>query len=232
MALDMELESVLRAPALEMPPYPAKVITLANSKKMVVRQAKRTEVPTLLGAVRPTLAIDKDFYDIVGARLYAELLGWNRHRVRNEYCLVGQIDGYVVGIVNGRMVDKAIGMSYHTMAIDRGLKIGTHLFAAKMEYHIEHLGQEEVWITAESPIGFRRWMIEYDLIQQEGVQHELGGATSYKLTRDLYFSSKSRLVAGQRPVPQDLLDYALQNLFIADGKAIKEKICGTLGGQQ
>jgi hypothetical protein len=232
MALDMELESVLRAPALEMPPYPAKVITLANSKKMVVRQAKRTEVPILLDAVRPTLSIEKDFYDIVGARLYAELLGWYRHRVRNEYCLVGQIDGYVVGIVNGRMVDRAIGMSYHTMAIDRGLKIGAHLFAAKMEYHIEYLGQQEVWITAESPIGFRRWMIEYDLIQQEGVQHELGGATSYKLTRDLYFASKSRLVAGKRPVPEELLDYALQNLFIADGKTIKEKICGTLGGQQ
>ncbi len=69
MALDMELESVLRAPALEMPDYPAKVITLANSKKMVVRQAKRTEVPTLLDAVRPTMKIERDFYDIVGARL-------------------------------------------------------------------------------------------------------------------------------------------------------------------
>ncbi len=164
--------------------------------------------------------------------MYAELLGWYRHRVRNEYCLVGQVDGYVVGIVNGRMVDEDIGMSYHTMAIDRGLKVGAHLFAAKMEHHIEFLGQKEVWITAESPIGFRRWMIEYDLIQQTGVQHELGGATSYKLTRPLYFDSKSRLVAGERPCPQDLLDYALNNLFVADEQAIREKICGTLGGQR
>jgi len=129
MTLDMELESVLRAPALEMAEYPAKVITLANSKKMVVRQAKRAEVPILLDAVRPTMKIERDFYDIVGARLYAELLGWYRYRVRNEYCLVGQIDGYVVGIVNGRMVDEDIGMSYHTIAIDRGLKVGAHLFA-------------------------------------------------------------------------------------------------------
>lgn len=232
MPLDMELESVLRAPALEMADYPAKVITLANSKKMVIRQAKRTEVPILLDAVRPTMKIERDFYDIVGARLYAELLGWYRHRVRNEYCLIGQVDGYVVGIVNGRMVDEDIGMSYHTMAIDRGLKVGTHLFAAKMEHHIEFLGQQEVWITAESPIGFRRWMIEYDLIQQTGVQHELGGATSYKLTRQLYFDSKARLVAGERPCPQDLLDFALNNLFVADEQAIQEKICGTLGGQR
>ena len=231
MAMDMELESVLRAPAIDMPPYPAKVITLANSKQMVVRQVKRNEVPILLEAVKPTMKIERDFYDIVGARLYAELLGWYRYRVRNEYCLVGQIDGYAVGIVNGRMVDQKIGMSYHTMAIDRGLKIGAHLFAAKMEYHIEYLNQEEVWITAESPIGFRRWMIEYDLIKQEGVQHELGGATSYKLTRQLYFDSKARLVAGQRPVPQDQLDYAHENLQVADEEAIREKICGTLGGQ-
>lgn len=229
MAVDMELEAVLRAPALEMAEYPAKVITLANSKKMVVRQAKREEVPTLLNAVRPTLDIPRDYYDIVGARLFAELLGWYRYRVRNEYCLVGQIDGFIVGIVNGRMVDKDIGMSFHTLAIDRGLRVGAHLFAAKMEHHIEFLGQKEVWITAESPIGFRRWMIEYGLIKQEGVQHELGGATSYKLTRDIYFETKPRLVAGTRPVPKKLLDQALQEVLVADEETIAEKICGVKG---
>jgi len=229
MAIDMDLEAVLRAPALEMPEYPAKVITLANSKKMVVRQAKREEVPILLQAVRPTLEIPRDYYDIVGARLYAELLGWYRFRVRNEYCLVGQIDGYAVGVVNGRMVDQDIGMSYHTLAIDRGLRVGAHLFASKMEYHIEYLNQKEVWITAESPIGFRRWMIEYGLIKQEGVQHELGGATSYKLTRDLYFETKPRLVAGTRPVPKKLLDQALENILVADEAVITEKICGLKG---
>jgi len=83
-----------------------------------------------------------------------------------------------------------------------------------MEHHIEYLGQNEVWITAESPIGFRRWMIEYNLIKQTGVQHELGGATSYKLTRQLYFNSKSRLVAGERPVPEDLLNFAHENLLV------------------
>jgi len=229
MAVDMELEAVLRAPALEMPPYPPKVITLANSKKMVVRQARREEVPVLLDAVRPTLEIPRDYYDIVGVRLYAELLGWYRHRVRNEYCLVGQVDGYAVGIVNGRMVDKDIGMSYHTLAIDRGMRVGAHLFAAKMEHHIEYLGQQEVWITAESPIGFRRWMIEYGLIKQEGVQHELGGATSYKLTRDIYFETKPRLVAGTRPVPKKLLDEALAKIKVADEAIIAEKICGLKG---
>lgn len=229
MAVDMDLEAVLRAPAIDMPPYPPKAITLANGRKMVVRQVAREDVPLLLQAVRPTLDIPRDYYDIVGARLYAELLGWYRYRVRNEYCLVGQIDSYVVGIVNGRMVDQDIGMSYHTLAIDRGLRVGAHLFASKMEYHIEYLNQQEVWITAESPIGFRRWMIEYGLIKQEGIQHELGGAQSFKLTRDIYFETKPRLVAGSRPVPKKLMEIAVKELLVADEKVISEKICGVKG---
>jgi len=223
--MDMELESKLRPPELPMPPYPAKVITLANSKKMVVREVSRADVPVLLKAVRPTLDIPRDYYDIVGARLYAELLGWARYRVRNEYCLVGQIDGMLMGMVNGRMYDQDIGISLHTLAIDRGLHVGAHLFAAKMEHHIEYLGQKEVWITAESPIGFRRWMIEYELVRQSNVQHELGGATSYCLTRDLYFKSKPRLVAGERPVPEELLE-AQREIIVPSEKMVSEKICG------
>ena len=173
MAIDMELESVLRAPEVAQAKYPPKAITLANGKKMVVREASREDVPTLLNAVRPTVSIERDYYDIVGARLYAELLGWYRYRVRNEYCLVGQVDGFLVGIVNGRMMNEKVGISLHTLAIDRGLRVGSHLFASKMEHHIETLGQEEVWIVAESPIGFRRWMIEYGLVPKKDAQHEL-----------------------------------------------------------
>jgi hypothetical protein len=229
MALDIELETKLRAPEVYQAPYPSKVITLANGKKLVVREVFREDIPVLLDAVRPTLEIERDYYDVVGARLYAELLGWYRYRVRNEYCIVGQIDGILVGLVNGRMMDEKVGISLHTLAIDRGLRIGAHLFAAKMEHHIEYLNQEEVWITAESPIGFRRWMIEYGLEKQTDVQHELGGATSYRLTRDLYFDAKSRLVVGDRPVPEDLLNIAKKEIIVADEDVITEKICGVRG---
>lgn len=229
MALDMELEAVLRAPEVYQAPYPSKLITLANGKKMVVREVSREDVPILLDGVRPTLKLPRDYYDIVGARLYAELLGWYRYRVRNEYCIVGQIDGILVGIVNGRMMNKDIGISLHTLAIDRGLRVGAHLFAAKMEHHIEYLGQKEVWITAESPIGFRRWMIEYGLEKQTDVQHELGGATSYRLSRELYFASKPRLVVGDRPVPKEYLDVAMQEIIVADEQTIAEKISGVTG---
>jgi len=223
--MDMELEAYLRPPEYPMPPYPAKVVTLATGAKMVVRQVDRDDVPILLEAVRPTLQVARDYYDIVGVRLYSELLGWFRYRVKDEFCLVGQIDGLLVGIVNSRMYSPELGISLHTLAIERGLRIGAHLFASKMEHHIEYLNQEEVLITAESPIGFRRWMIEYGLIKRDG-QHELGGATPYALTRELYFAAKDRLVAGERPVPPELMEVAEKEIIIATEDDILEKILG------
>ena len=228
MAVDVELEAVLRPFQYPMPPYPPKVITLANGKKMVVRQAEREDVPAILKTVHPCLFIERDFYDVVSARLYGELLAYYRYRVKSAYCLVGQVDGYLVGIVNGRMETEKVGISYHTLAIDRGLRIGSHLFAAKMEYHIEYLGQEEVLIVAESPIGFRRWMIEYPL-EKTNISHELGGVESYRLTRELYFAAKPRLVVGDRPVPKNLLDQAKEEILHADEKAIRESIAGLKG---
>ena len=133
---------------------------------MVVRQASVDEVDAMLKVIQPLSWLDRDFYDIVSARLFAELLGWKTHRVRNEYCLVGVIDGVLAGIVNGRLFDEKHGISYHTLTLKRGLRVGSHLFASKMEHHIEYLGQDEVWIVAESPIGHRRWMIEYPLEQE------------------------------------------------------------------
>jgi hypothetical protein len=208
-----------------MAPYPAKVVTLATGSKMVVRQVDRSDVPILLEAIRPTIKIERDFYDLVGVRLYSELLGWYRYRVKDEFCLIGQIDGLLVGIVNSRMYSLELGISLHTLAIERGMRIGAHLFASKMEHHIEYLEQEEVLITAESPIGFRRWMIEYTLEKRDG-QHELGGATPFALTRELYFRSKDRLVAGERPVPPELMEVAEKEIIIASEDDITEKIMG------
>ncbi len=228
MAVDMELELMLRPPALTMVPYPPKVITLANGKKLVSREVTRKDVPQLLKAVRPTMSIDKDFYNVVGARVYAELLAWQYYRVQDAFCLVGQVEGILAGLVNSRLYTKEIGMSLHTLAIDRGLRIGSHLFAAKMEHHIEFLEQDEVLIVAESPIGFRRWMTEYSL-EPTDIPHELGGPPSYRLTRELYFNAKARLVVGDRPVPDELLAQAKQGIVVASEKLIREKIAGLKG---
>jgi len=228
MPVDMELEAVLRPTQYEMKPYPPKVITLANGKKMVVRQAVREDVPKILKSVHPCLFIERDYYDIVSARLYGELLAFYRYRSKSQYVLMGQVDGYLVGIVNGRMETEKVGMSYHTLAIDRGLRIGSHLFAAKMEYHMDYLDQDDVLIVAESPIGFRRWMIEYPL-EPTNIPHELGGGDSYRLTRDIYFAAKPRLVVGDRPVPQDLMDVAMADIKFADDDTIRERIAGLKG---
>ena len=211
MAID-ELEKKLRPPELEMVAYPSKVITLSSGEKMVVRQAKREEVGAILGTIYPLLGVAKDYYDIVAARMYAEVLGWYRYRVANEFVLVGAIDGEIAGIVNSRMWDKKKGISLHTMTIRRGLRIGAQLFASKMEHHIEYLGQDDVHIVAESPIGWRRWMIEYQLQDHSAdypaLQHELGGVPTFTLTRDLYMQAKSEKVTGTRPVPSDVLKTA------------------------
>lgn len=228
MPVDMELEAVLRPHQYPMAPYPPKTITLANGKVMVVRQASREDVPAILKSVHPCLFIDRDFYDVVSARLYGELLAWYRYRVKSEYCLVGQVEGFLVGVVNGRLETEKVGMSYHTLAIDRGLRIGSHLFAAKMEYHMEYLNQDEVLIVAESPIGFRRWMIEYPL-EETKIPHELGGGDSWRLTREIYFKAKPRLVVGDRPVPQELMDEATEEIKFADEDTIRERIAGLKG---
>ena len=226
-----ELEVLLRPPAMDMPVYPPKAITLASGETMVVRQVAREEVPTLLEAIYPLLWVERDFYDIVAARLFGELLAYKRYRVRDEYVLVGLIDGVLAGMVNGRLVDEKTGMSYHTLTIRRGLRVGSHLFAAKMEYHIEHCQQEEVLIVAESPIGFRRWMIEYPLEKKFEVQHEMGGVPSWLLPKDVYYAAKPRLVAGRRPISDELMQSAA-SITLPEEETVVRQVAGDKEEQQ
>ena len=61
MPLDMELEAILRPIQYPMVAYPPTVITLANGKKMVIRQAAREDVPAILKSVHPCLFIERDY---------------------------------------------------------------------------------------------------------------------------------------------------------------------------
>ena len=206
--MSVDLEQILRPVDAAMPAYPAKWVTLASGDPMVIRQVGRDDVPTLLEHVEPLIHVERDYYDIVAARVYAELLSYYRHRVQDEYVLVAQIGGELAAIVNGRQVRPGLGMSLHTLALRRGLRIGAHSFAAKMEYHIDILGHEEVLVVAESPIGFRRWMIEYQLEERFATPHELGGVPSYALTRGLFDRARNKLIVGRRPVPEELMAIA------------------------
>ena len=211
--MPVDLEKLLRPVDTPVPPFPPKFMKVASGEDMVVRQVTREEIPQILPYIEPLLHVERDFYDIVSARVYAELLAYYTYRVQDEYVLVAQINGELAAVVNGRFVNKDVGMSYHTLALRRGLRVGAHAFAAKMEYHLDTVGQKEVLIVAESPIGFRRWMIEYQLEQRFEIQHELGGVPSYALTRALFDRARDTLVVGRRPVPPDLLKKAQEAIL-------------------
>ena len=119
-----QIEAMLVPPALPMAPYPAKQIALSTGETMVVRQATVDEVDDMLHWIQPLVWVDRDYYNIVAARLFAELLGWKTRRVRDEYCLVGVVDGVLAGIVNGRLWDEKHAVSYHTLTLKRGARIG------------------------------------------------------------------------------------------------------------
>ena len=74
---------------------------------------------------------------------------------------------------------------------------------------------DEVLVVAESPIGFRRWMIEYKLEKRFDTPHELGGVPSWALTRELFDKGRSSLVVGRRPVPPEILDKAMEKILPA-----------------
>ena len=206
--MSTNLEKILRPVDTPLPWYDPKYMQIANGEIMVIRQITRDEVPDILPYVKAMIHVEREFYDLVSVRLYAELLSYYMYRVQDEYVFVGQVEGELVAIVNGRTMNKDQGMSLHTMALRRGLRIGAHCFAAKMEYHIDFLKQNEVLIVAESPIGFRRFLIEYELEPRLHIQHELGGVPSYVLTRELFEKARSKLVVGRRPVPDELLKKA------------------------
>ena len=203
--MSIDLEKILRPIESPMPEFLAKFMTLAGSEQMVIRQVSRDEIPDILPHIEQLMHVERDYYHIVASRVYAELLSYYTYRVQDEYVLVAQIEGELAAVVNGRRVNADVGMSYHTLALRRGLRIGAHAFAAKMEYHMDILKQKEVLIVAESPIGFRRWMIEYKLEKRFEIAHELGGVPSWSLTRALFDRARASLVVGRRPVPPEYL---------------------------
>ena len=202
MAIIDKMEAQLRPPTIGLKPYEAKVIPLTSGEDMLVREATWDEIPLLMETIEPLMKQPKDFYDIVASRIYAELLGMLRYRVQDEYVFVGAVDGEIAGIVNGRLVNDKIGMSYHTITLKRGARVGAHLFAAKMEYHLDVMDQDEVWIVAESPNGFKRWMIEYELEDRFECSHELGGVPTFVLTRELWEKHKANKNVGIRPAAE------------------------------
>ena len=84
----VDLEKILRPIDNPLKPFEAKYMTLASGEHMVIRQIDRDEVPDVLPHIEPLLHVERDFYDVVAVRVYAELLAYHRHRMQDEYVFV------------------------------------------------------------------------------------------------------------------------------------------------
>jgi len=124
-----EIEAILQPPPLDVKPFEPRSVLLKNrdgeTKTMLVRAARLEEAKPLLKIIQERfLQFDKledvpDFYDIVGARVYAEILGWYRHRLKDPYTIIGLCDGELTAFCNGRLMNEEINISLHTMAFER-----------------------------------------------------------------------------------------------------------------
>ena len=181
---------------MDLKPWPGAVVALKDGRTLYIRQARLEEAPKLMGYMKRVMEVEHDFYDIVGARVYAEILGWYRNRLKDPYTLVGLIDGQLAGFCNGRLMNEDINISLHTMALARGGRIGAVMYYAKVHYAFEILGNKVFWATYESYNGWHRWglgMAQPSYPWPE-VQHELGGARVYYITKKYWDASIKKYI--------------------------------------
>ena len=209
-----ELEPLLSPPPMDVPAFEPAAVKVKTGQTMLIRPMTKEEAPAILDYLKKLMDVDHDFYDIVGARVYAEVLGWVRNRLKDPYQLLGLIDGHLVGFANGRLMNEEINISLHTMAFRRGIRAGAILYYAKCEYCFETLDQNEFWATYESYNGFKRWGIGMakPSYPWPDVQHELGGAKVYYLTKQYWDTTIKKYLEDmiqtkfERPVSKELLE--------------------------
>ncbi|MCX5977152.1 MAG: N-acetyltransferase [Coprothermobacterota bacterium] len=215
-----EIEAILSPPDMVIKPWSPMYCDLKQKdgakKTMLIRSIERDEIPLVLPYIKRYMDIDRDLYDVVGARVYAELLAMLRNRIKDEYFLIGTVDGELAGIANGRLLSEKINISLHTMAFMRGMNAGAVLYYAKCVYCFEVLQQEEFWATYESYNGWKRWGIGMALptYPYPDVQHELGGARVFYLTRkywDAYIREYTKQLAGTELLPNPLPELLEKN---------------------
>jgi hypothetical protein len=186
-----EIEPLLQAPPMNLKPWPEAMITMKDGRILYIRQATLDDVPQLLEYMKKIMDVDHDFYDIVGARVYAEILGWYRSRLKDPFTLIGTFDGVLAGFANGRVMTEDIAISLHTMTFARRGRIGYAMYYAKTYYALETLGCNEWWSTFESYNGWR--MAGLEMAQPTKpwpeIQHELGGARVYYVTKRYWDTS-------------------------------------------
>lgn len=207
-----DLEPFLRpsdSPQLASNPYKPKVVSLRDGSKLVVRQAERKDATKVLQAIKPYFEVEKDFYDLVSVRAYAEVLAWVRNRIKDHYLLLAIRNGELLAIANARLYSDKLVYSLHTLSFERGLGVGPIAYFSKVEYAFDFLGADEWWVTFEGYIGLTvlglRWAPKIKPWPE--LQHELSGARVFFLTREDWLRNREKYKAwlGVRPPPADLL---------------------------
>jgi hypothetical protein len=191
-----ELEPLLQAPPMDIKPWPGAMVALKDGRTLYIREARLDEAPKMMAYMEKVMKVERDFYDVVGARVYAEIVGWYRKRLKDPYTLVGLIDGVWAGFANGRLMNEDINISLHTMALLRGGRIGAVMYYAKAYYGFEIIGSKEWWATYESYNGWMRWGLgmAQPSYPWPDVQHELGGAPVYYVTKSYWDSTVKEYV--------------------------------------
>jgi len=183
-----ELEPILQGYPMDLPKFPEAYITLKDGQKLYVREATEADVPLMLEYMEKIMKVDHDFYDIVGVRVYGEILGWYRKRLKDPFQLIGLIDGVWAGFANGRFMSQDIGISLHTLTFIRGARLGWAMYYVKTYYAMEMVKAGEWWTTFESYNGWRMGGLQ--LAQPSypwpKVQHELGGARVYYVDQEYW----------------------------------------------
>ena len=183
-----EIEALLSAPPMQLPPWPEAQITLKDGRILYIRAVQESDIKPMLGYLEKVMHVEKDFYDIVGVRVYGEVLSLTRKRMKDPFAMVGLIDGEWLGFANGRVWDKDLAISLHTLAFSRRARVGWPMYYAKTYYALEILKCKEWWTTFESYNGWR--MAGLEMAQPTKpwpqYQHELGGAKVFYLDQDMW----------------------------------------------
>ena len=196
-------------------PLEPKIYRLSTGEPIIIRPASRDEAPAILETLRKLIdpKYDKDFYHLVAARTYSEILAWYQSRQKDGYVIVGvREDGELMGVVNHRFWDENVAVSLHTIVFRRAERLGVVLYLSKIEHAFDVVGVNEWWATFESPFGFRLgFRFQHVTKPWPQMQHELGGARIYYITREQWEKSvkpyaEEKGWMGERPVPQELLE--------------------------
>jgi hypothetical protein len=134
-----------------------------------------------MGYLKHYMELDLDFNDLISTRIYSELLGCYRKRLKDPFQFIGLIEGQLAVFGNGRFWSKDVGINLHTMAFVPNHRLIWIMEYIKAFYAFEMMNVKEWWTSVES---FNSWrMVGIDMAQPcyhwPEHQHEIGGSPVY-----------------------------------------------------